>query len=153
MPFEAAVWGIHRKLHGATEIVFMQEDWQFPVERAKEAARFWFPELLKGYLTVVDEHAQKLVQFLHEETGKDAQRFKNAQKYGDCLCVKIPISLCVLDIVHENIMISRITKLCRRNSRYWEDPCSWRHIRWVDKGKKAKIIEYSEIFQRKVKTI
>ncbi|GIY02616.1 hypothetical protein CEXT_236711 [Caerostris extrusa] len=32
-------------------------------------------------------------------------RIQNAQRYGDFLCVKIPISLCVLDIVHGELNV------------------------------------------------
>ncbi|GIX79792.1 hypothetical protein CEXT_82421 [Caerostris extrusa] len=32
--------------------------------------------------------------------GQRIHVFQNAQRYGDFLCVEIPISLCILDIVH-----------------------------------------------------
>ncbi|GIX93070.1 cytochrome P450 4c3 [Caerostris darwini] len=59
---------------------------KFPVERAKGAPYFQ-SSMIKGYLTVFNEHAQKLVDFLHEETGKEFT------------CIESPLSLCALDIV------------------------------------------------------
>ncbi|GIY49846.1 hypothetical protein CDAR_602371, partial [Caerostris darwini] len=60
-----------------------------PNGRAKEAARSLLPvsTMLKGYLTVFNEHAQKLVEFLQEETDKEFTFVEN------------PISLCSLDIL------------------------------------------------------
>ncbi|GIY38649.1 cytochrome P450 4V2 [Caerostris darwini] len=56
-------------------------------ERRKLLAAGFHSSMLKGYVTVINEHAQKLVEFLHEETGKE---FK---------CVESPLSMCSLDIV------------------------------------------------------
>ncbi|GIY54990.1 cytochrome P450 4c3 [Caerostris extrusa] len=56
-------------------------------ERRKLLAPCFQSSMLKGYLNVFNEHAQKLVEFLHEETGKEFT------------CVENPLSLCSLDIV------------------------------------------------------
>ncbi|GIY13483.1 cytochrome P450 4c3 [Caerostris darwini] len=56
-------------------------------ERRKLLAVGFQSSMLKGYLTVFNEHAQKWVEFLQEETGKEFT------------CVESPISLCSLDIV------------------------------------------------------
>ncbi|GIY99724.1 hypothetical protein CEXT_661861 [Caerostris extrusa] len=39
--------------------------------RRKLLAPCFQSSMFKGYLTVFNEHAQKLVEFLHEETGKE----------------------------------------------------------------------------------
>ncbi|GIY09383.1 cytochrome P450 4c3 [Caerostris darwini] len=56
-------------------------------ERRKLLAAGFHSSMLKRYVTVINEHAQKLVEFLHEEMGK---------KFT---CVESPLSLCSLDIV------------------------------------------------------
>ncbi|GIX78675.1 cytochrome P450 4V2 [Caerostris extrusa] len=77
------------------------------VERAKEAAPPCFQSsMLKGYITVFNEHAQKLVEFLHEETGKEFT------------CVERPISLCSLDILCESILGVKIGALQSEAEEY-----------------------------------
>ncbi|GIY31054.1 hypothetical protein CDAR_83361 [Caerostris darwini] len=56
-------------------------------ERRKLLAPCFQSSMLKGYLTVFNEYAQKLVEFLHEETDKEFT------------CVERPLSLCSLDIL------------------------------------------------------
>ncbi|GIY17764.1 cytochrome P450 4c3 [Caerostris extrusa] len=56
-------------------------------ERRKLLAPCFHSSMLKGNITVFNEHAQKLVEFLHEETDKEFT------------CVENPISLCSLDIL------------------------------------------------------
>ncbi|GIY04004.1 cytochrome P450 4V2 [Caerostris extrusa] len=56
-------------------------------ERRKLLAPCFQSSMLKGYLNVFNDHAQKLVEFLHEETGKEFT------------CVENLLSLCSLDIV------------------------------------------------------
>ncbi|GIY23003.1 cytochrome P450 4c3 [Caerostris darwini] len=59
--------------------------------RRKLLAPCFQSSMLKGYLTVFNEHAQKLVEFLHEETGKEFT------------CIESPLALCTLDILCETI--------------------------------------------------
>ncbi|GIY81527.1 cytochrome P450 4V2 [Caerostris darwini] len=56
-------------------------------ERRKLLAAGFHSSMLKGYIVVMNEHAQKLVEFLHEETDREFT------------CAESPISLCSLDIV------------------------------------------------------
>ncbi|GIZ00939.1 cytochrome P450 4c3 [Caerostris extrusa] len=75
----------------------------FQVLSGKSEGSYLLPcfqsSMLKGYLTVMNEHAQKLVEFLHEETHKEFT------------CVESPISLCSLDIVCEAILGVKIGAL------------------------------------------
>ncbi|GIY46223.1 cytochrome P450 4V2 [Caerostris darwini] len=75
-------------------------------ERKKLLAPCFQSSMLKGYLTVMNEHAQKLVEFLHEETGKEFT------------CVESPISLCTLDIVCESILGLKIGALQSEAEEY-----------------------------------
>ncbi|GIY08402.1 cytochrome P450 4V2 [Caerostris extrusa] len=61
--------------------------------------------MLKGYVTVFNEHAQKLVEILHEETGKDFT------------CVESLLSLCSLDIVCESILGVKIGAMQKKKPR------------------------------------
>ncbi|GIY53342.1 hypothetical protein CEXT_286941 [Caerostris extrusa] len=63
-------------------------------ERRKLLAVGFQSSMLKGYLTVFNEHAQKWVKFLHEETG------------NEFTCVESPISLCSLDIVCDELNVA-----------------------------------------------
>ncbi|GIX66984.1 cytochrome P450 4V2 [Caerostris extrusa] len=75
-------------------------------ERRKLLAPGFQNSILRGYLTVFNEHAQKLVEFLHEETGKEFT------------CVESPISLCSLDIVCETILGVKIGALQNEAREY-----------------------------------
>ncbi|GIY22899.1 cytochrome P450 4V2 [Caerostris darwini] len=68
-------------------------------ERRKLLAAGFHSSMLKAYVTVFNEHAQKLVEFLHEETDKEFT------------CVESPLSLCSLDIVCESILGVKIGAL------------------------------------------
>ncbi|GIX93047.1 hypothetical protein CDAR_170861 [Caerostris darwini] len=76
--------------------VFTCSQWK---ERRKLLSAGFHSTMLKGYVTVFNEHAQKLVEFLHEETGKEFT------------CVERPLSLCSLDIVCESILGVKIGAL------------------------------------------
>ncbi|GIY54991.1 cytochrome P450 4V2 [Caerostris extrusa] len=94
------------KLHPENIFHFTLQ-WQFPVERAKEAARCWLPQQhAQGYLIVFNEHAQKLVEFLHEETHKEFT------------CVESPLALCSLDILCESILDVKIGALQSEAEEY-----------------------------------
>ncbi|GIY08405.1 cytochrome P450 4V2 [Caerostris extrusa] len=75
-------------------------------ERRKLLAPCFQSSMLKGYLNVFNEHAQKLVEFLHEETGKEFT------------CVERPISLCSLDIACESILGVKIGALQSEAEKY-----------------------------------
>ncbi|GIY87036.1 cytochrome P450 4V2 [Caerostris darwini] len=75
-------------------------------ERRKLLAPCFQSSMLKGYLTVFNEHAQKMVEFLHEETNKEFT------------CVETPISLCSLDIVCETILGVKIGALRNEAKEY-----------------------------------
>ncbi|GIY21781.1 cytochrome P450 4V2 [Caerostris extrusa] len=75
-------------------------------ERKKLLAAGFQNNMLKGYLAVMNEHAQKLVEFLHGETGKDFT------------CIESPISLCSLDIVCESILGLKIGALQSEAEEY-----------------------------------
>ncbi|GIY38657.1 cytochrome P450 4V2 [Caerostris darwini] len=75
-------------------------------ERRKLLAPCFQNNMLKGYLVVMNEHAQKWVEFLHEETGKEFT------------CVENPISLCTLDIVCESILGVKIGALQSEAEEY-----------------------------------
>ncbi|GIY99730.1 cytochrome P450 4V2 [Caerostris extrusa] len=66
--------------------IFTCDSSQWKARRKLLAAGF-HSSMLKGYLVVINKHAQKLVEFLHEETGKEST------------CIESPLSLCSLDIV------------------------------------------------------
>ncbi|GIY87032.1 cytochrome P450 4c3, partial [Caerostris darwini] len=74
--------------------------------RRKLLAPCFQSSMLKGYLTVFNEHAQKWVEFLHEETGKEFT------------CIESPISLCSLDIVCETILGVKIGALRNEAEEY-----------------------------------
>ncbi|GIY17758.1 cytochrome P450 4V2 [Caerostris extrusa] len=75
-------------------------------ERRKLLAPCFHSSMLKGNLTVFNEHAQKLVEFLHEETDKEFT------------CVENPISLCSLDILCETILGVKIGALRNEGKAY-----------------------------------
>ncbi|GIY38655.1 cytochrome P450 4c3 [Caerostris darwini] len=75
-------------------------------ERRKLLAAGFHSTMLKGYVNVFNEHAQKLVEFLHEETGKEFT------------CVERPFSLCSLDIVCECIFGVKIGALQSEAEEY-----------------------------------
>ncbi|GIY46222.1 cytochrome P450 4c3 [Caerostris darwini] len=74
--------------------------------RRKMLAAGFHNSMLKGYLTVMNEHAQKLVEFLHEETHKEFT------------CVERPLSLCSLDIAGESILGVKIGALQNEGEEY-----------------------------------
>ncbi|GIX90352.1 cytochrome P450 4V2 [Caerostris extrusa] len=75
-------------------------------ERRKLLAPCFQSSMLKGYLNVFNDHAQKLVEFLHEETGKEFT------------CVENLLSLCSLDIVCETILGIKIRALQNEAKEY-----------------------------------
>ncbi|GIY09379.1 hypothetical protein CDAR_88121 [Caerostris darwini] len=75
-------------------------------KRRKLLAAGFHSSMLKGYLTVFNEHAQKLVEFLHEETGKEFT------------CVERPLPLCSLDILCESILGVKIGALQSEAEEY-----------------------------------
>ncbi|GIY13485.1 cytochrome P450 4V2 [Caerostris darwini] len=75
-------------------------------ERRKLLAAGFHSSMLKGYVTVINEHAQKLIEFLHQETGKEFTS------------VEIPLSLCSLDIVSESTMGAKIGALQNEAEEY-----------------------------------
>ncbi|GIX93065.1 cytochrome P450 4c3 [Caerostris darwini] len=79
--------GKKNALHVYIMKYFRENDSSQCKERRKLLAAGYQSSMFKGYLTVFNEHAQKLVEFLHEETGKEFT------------CVERPLSLCSLDIV------------------------------------------------------
>ncbi|GIX93064.1 hypothetical protein CDAR_170971 [Caerostris darwini] len=74
---------------------------------------------------------------------ENGHAFQNAQKHGDFLCVQIPISLCVLDAVHD------IVKYFREKSKQFRQyPL---HTYWfcglqVELLKEKRIIEKSDFY-------
>ncbi|GIX80590.1 cytochrome P450 4V2 [Caerostris extrusa] len=74
-------------------------------ERRKLLAPCFQSSMLKGNLTVFNEHAQKLVEFLHEETDKEFT------------CVETP-ALCSLDVVCESILGVKIGALQSEAEEY-----------------------------------
>ncbi|GIY94210.1 cytochrome P450 4V2 [Caerostris extrusa] len=75
-------------------------------ERRKLLAPCFQSSMLKGCLDVFNEHAQKLVEFLHEEMGKEFT------------CVESPLALCSLDIVCESILGVKIGALQSEAEEY-----------------------------------
>ncbi|GIX96698.1 cytochrome P450 4V2 [Caerostris darwini] len=75
-------------------------------ERRKLLAPCFQTSMLKGYIDIFNEHAQKLVEFLHEETSKEFT------------CVESPLALCSLDIVCESILGVKIGALQREAEEY-----------------------------------
>ncbi|GIY98342.1 cytochrome P450 4c3, partial [Caerostris extrusa] len=68
-------------------------------ERRKLIAPCFQSSMLNGCITVFNEHAQKLVEFLHEETSKEFT------------CVESPLALCSLDIACDYILGVKIGAL------------------------------------------
>ncbi|GIX79787.1 cytochrome P450 4V2, partial [Caerostris extrusa] len=68
-------------------------------ERRKLLAPCFQSSMLNGCITVFNEHAQKLVEFLHEETSKEFT------------CVESPLALCSLDIACDYILGVKIGAL------------------------------------------
>ncbi|GIX80593.1 cytochrome P450 4V2 [Caerostris extrusa] len=75
-------------------------------ERRKQLSAGFQSSMLKGYLTVFNEHAQKLVEYLQGETGKEFT------------CVERTLSLCSLDTVCESILGVKIGALQSEAEEY-----------------------------------
>ncbi|GIY38654.1 cytochrome P450 4V2 [Caerostris darwini] len=78
---------------------------QWKAQRKLLSAGF-HSSMLKGYLVVINDHAQKLVEILHEETGKD---FTSVESL---------LSLCSLDIVCESILGVKIGAMQKEAEEY-----------------------------------
>ncbi|GIY38652.1 hypothetical protein CDAR_398741 [Caerostris darwini] len=85
----------------------------------------------------------EVVRVPARENGQRCHAFQNAQKYGDFLCVKIPISLCVLDIIHDIVKYFREkSKQFRQYPLYTYWFCGLQ----VELLKEKRIVEKSDFY-------